>query len=876
MFRRKRNSTDFRHEIESHIDLERDRLIQQGLSPADAQAAARRTFGNVLQTEERFYESGRWLWWDNFRQDVRFGIRMLVRNPGFTVTVILTLALSIGANTAIFSLVNALLLKSLPYAHPEKLAAIYGKTTGADAYDMRRSIDGEQWEILRDDVPSLLSAVSAGITSGLNLQAGSHAQYLHAGRVSAHYFDVLALHPLLGRNFSEDEDRPHGPKTAVLSYALWRTAFNANPQIIGEAALLKGEPYTIVGILPEHATTPLNADIYIALQPSREGEGGGTNFEAIMRLRDSASWQQAGAQINSAWSRSRYVLRHTGEHLTYYLVPLQKGQTDSLQAPMLAVMLAAGFILLIACANLAGLTLVRMLRRTSEIATRVSLGASPWQVQRQLWIENLLLALVGGVAGIGVGAIALRALLLLLPQNFLPVADVSLDGRVLTFTLVLALLTSVLFGMLPALITRKIDLRSAIASRGIAGGGAVRLRQFLIAGEVALTVVLLAAAGLLIRTLVHLETMSPGFNSNGVLTAKASLDDVRYHDPAAFRKLIAQSVAAMRQIPGVQNAGVGLTLPYERALIDSVTLSDGKQAGQQSGTDEIYVTPGYFETLQIPVLAGRSFTDADGPDATKVVIVNRAFARRYLDSENPVGRYVTDDDKQARLIVGVVENTVGSSAGGLTDDHAPLTSDQTVYYPAAQISNGGFLSVIHAWFQPSWIVRTNSSMESVGAEMQNAMATVDPNLPFSGFYSMNDLMAETLAIQRLEVALLVTMASLALLLSAVGIFALVANIVLQKKREIGIRMALGSTVGQAMVQVAQSGVIASLVGVACGLMFAAGALRAIRGALFGVDVYDAPTLAVIVATLLLVTLLAATLPTLKIATIDPATTLREE
>src|SRR5580698_947312 len=876
MFRRKRNSTDFRHEIESHIDLERDRLIQQGLSPADAQAAARRTFGNVLQTEERFYESGRWLWWDNFRQDVRFGIRMLVRNPGFTVTVILTLALSIGANTAIFSLVNALLLKSLPYAHPEKLAAIYGKTTGADAYDMRRSIDGEQWELLRDDVPSLLSAVSAGITSGLNLQAGSHAQYLHAGRVSAHYFDVLALHPLLGRNFSEDEDRPHGPKTAVLSYALWRTAFNANPQIIGQPALLKGEPYTIVGVLPEHATTPLNADIYIALQPSREGEGGGTNFEAITRLRDSASWQQAGAQINSAWSRSRYVLRHTGEHLTYYLVPLQKGQTDSLQAPMLAVMLAAGFILLIACANLAGLTLVRMLRRTSEIATRVSLGASPWQVQRQLWIENLLLALVGGVAGIGVGAIALRALLLLLPQNFLPVADVALDGRVLTFTLVLALLTSVLFGMLPALITRKIDLRSAIASRGIAGGGAVRLRQFLIAGEVALTVVLLAAAGLLIRTLVHLETMNPGFNSNGVLTAKASLDDVRYHDPVAFRKLLAESVAAMRQIPGVQNAGVGLTLPYERALIDSVTLTDGKQAGQQSGTDEIYVTPGYFETLQIPVLAGRSFTDADGPDATKVVIVNRAFARRYLDSENPVGRYVTDDDKQARLIVGVVENTVGSSAGGLTDDHAPLTSDQTVYYPAAQISNGGFLSVIHAWFQPSWIVRTNSSMESVGAEMQNAMATVDPNLPFSGFYSMNDLMAETLAIQRLEVALLVTMASLALLLSAVGIFALVANIVLQKKREIGIRMALGSTIGQAMVQVAQSGVIASLVGVACGLMFAAGALRAIRGALFGVDVYDAPTLAVIVATLLLVTLLAATLPTLKIATIDPATTLREE
>lgn len=880
MFRRKRKSSDFRAEIEAHIELERERLQEQGMSREEAQSAARRTFGNVTHAEERFYESSRWPWWDHFQQDIRFGARMLARNPGFTVTVILTLALSVGANTAIFSLVNALLLKSLPYSHPERLAALYAKTTGPDAYNMRRDIDGEQWELLRDGVPSLLSAVSAGRASGVNLQAGAHVQYLHAGRVSAHYFDVLGLHPVLGRNFSEDEDRPQGPKTVILSYALWRTAFGANPQIVGQAALLKGEPYTILGVLPERATTPLNADVYVALQPSREGEGGGTNFEAIMRLRDSATWQQADAELNGAWAQSHYVQfvlkRNSGIQITYYLVPLQKGQTDSLQQPVLAVMLAAGFILLIACANLAGLTLVRMLRRTSEIATRVSLGASLWQVQLQLWIENLLLALVGGAAGVCVGAIALRSLLLLLPQHFLPVAEVSLDGRVLTFTLVLALLTSVFFGMLPALIARKIDLRSAIASRGIVGGGAVRLRQSLIVGEVALTVVLLAAAGLLIRTLIHLETMTPGFNSNGVLAARASLDDVRYHDPARFRNLLAQSVAAMRQIPGVQNAAVGLTLPYERALIDGVTLAEGKEVGQVISTDEIYVTPGYFETLQIPVLAGRSFTDADGPDAAKVVIVNQAFARQFLHSPNPVGRYLTDASKQHALIVGVVENTVASSAGGLTDDRAPLTSQQTVYLPAAQILDSNLLSLVHAWFQPSWIVRTESSMDSVGSAMQNAMVSVDPNLPFSGFYGMKDLMAETLAIQRLEVALLVTMASLALLLSAVGIFALVANIVVHKKREIGIRMALGSTIGQAMYQIGRSGVVASIAGVALGLILAAGAVRAIRGALFGVDVYDVPTLALIVVTLLLVTLLAATLPTLKIARIDPASTLREE
>ena len=313
----------------------------------------------------------------------------------------------------------------------------------------------------------------------------------------------------------------------------------------------------------------MNADLYTALQPSREGEGMGTNFQAITRLRDGGSWQQADAEMNRAWLRSlrvqSFVKSNPGAQITYYSVPLQKGETDSLQPQVLALMLAAGFILLIACANLAGLTLVRMLRRTGEIATRLALGASSWQIQRQLWMENLLLALVGGIAGVGVGFVAMRGLLVLLPEHFLPVASVPLDSRVLGFTVFLALLTSGLFGMLPALSTRRVELRSAITSRSVISGGGVRLRQGLVAGEVALTVVLLAAAGLLIRTLIHLETLPPGFNPSGVITAKASLDDVRYYEPVAFRKLLNESLSAIAEIPGVQNAAVGLTLPYERA-----------------------------------------------------------------------------------------------------------------------------------------------------------------------------------------------------------------------------------------------------------------------------------------------------------------------
>ena len=806
---------------------------------------------------------------ESWGQHLGFAARQLRRNPGFTVTVIITLALSIGANTAIFSLVNALMLKSLPYSHPERLGTIYTRITGSRASDERHGLNGEQWELLRDNVPALISAVSSRGTSGVNLKWGSQVQYLRAGRISANYLDVLAIQPMIGRSFSPDEDRRHGPKATILSFSLWRNTFSSNPNILGQAILLKGEPYTVISVLPEGTTTPLNADLYTALQPSRDGEGGGTNFESITRLRDGATWQEADGEINRAWSVRAHRYESTnnpGVQVTYHSVPLQKGQTDTLRPHVLALMLAAGFILLIACANLAGLTLVRMMRRTSEVATRLALGASRWQIQKQFWIENLLLALVGGAAGIGVGLLILRGLLLLLPEHFLPVARVPLDGRVMAFTLVVSLLTSILFGMLPALATRNVDLRSSMGSRAVAKVGS--LRQTLIVGEVALTVVLLAASGLLIRTLIHLETLPPGFNPNGVMTAKASLDDARFHDPAAFRKLLDEGTAAMRQIPGVQNAAVGLSLPYERTLNAGVTLSDGKEAGQQDGTDLVYVTPGYFGTLQMPVLAGRVFTDDDGPNAQHVTVVNQAFARKFYGGANPVGRYINKD----MAIVGEVADVSVSS--GLYEG-APLMSEQAMYIPAAQV-NAQSLSLVHVWFQPDWVVRTAGPVEGLTAQMQRALASADPNLPFSGFYSMQDLLAKTLAMQRVEVALLGAMAALALLLSAVGIFALVANMVAQRTREIGIRMALGSTVGQAMVQVGRSGAGASCVGLFVGLVLCAGALRVMRSVLYGVGIYDAPTLSTVVLTLLLVTLLATTLPTLRIAKIDPANTLREE
>jgi predicted permease len=801
--------------------------------------------------------------------DIRFGTRQLGRNPGFAFTVIVTLALAIGANTAIFSLVSALMLKSLPYARPERMGTIYARVTGANGSDQRSGIDGEKWEFLRDGTPAMISAAVGG-TSGVNLKAGSRVEYVRNERVSAHYFDVLALKPLLGRNFTEAEDRPHRPKVAILSYGLWRNAFNGDTAILGQAIHLKGEPYTVVGVLPQQAVTPSNADVYTALQPSREGEGGGTNFDAITRLRDGATWQEADAQINRAWAirAERFAKRNPGAQVIYHSVPLQRGETDSLRSPAIGLMLAAGLILLIACGNLAGLTLVRMLQRSPEVATRLALGATTWQIQRQFWMETLLLAAVGGGAGIGVGFLALRGLLLLLPEHFLPVASVPLDAGVMVFTLLLSLGTSVLFGMLPALASRRADLRPAMTGRAVAGTGRLRVRQALIAGEVALTVVLLAACGLLIRTLIHLETLAPGFNPNGVMVAKASLDDARFHDGAAFRKLLGESIAAMRQIPGAENAAVGLSLPYERALNDGVTLSDGKEAGRQDGTDVVYVTPGYFSVLQMPVLAGRAFTDADSANTQHVAVVNQAFARKFYGGGNPVGRYVNKDT----LIVGEVADVSVSS--GLYEG-APLRTEQAMYIPAAQVDDRN-LALVHTWFQPDWIVRTAGPVEGLTAEMQRAMASVDPNLPISGFYSMKDLLAHTLATQRIEVALLGTMAALALVLSGIGIFALVANLVAQRTREIGIRMALGSTVGRAMLQIGRAGASAALLGIGLGLLLSAAALRVMRSALYGISVYDARTLVSVVTALLFVIVAATSLPALRIARIDPAQTLRED
>ncbi|MGC2402229.1 MAG: ABC transporter permease, partial [Acidobacteriaceae bacterium] len=359
-------------ELRAYIETVTDEKIAAGMSAAEARRTTLAEFGGIEQVKQAVREHRAGTGVEALWQDARYGWRQLRRSPGFTAAVVVTLGLSIGANAAIFSIVNALMLKSLPYPEPERLGTIFWRVEGSQPFDGPNAIDGEQWELLRDNVPSVLGAVASSISSGMNLESGRSVQYVHAGRVSAHYFEVLGIRPAIGRSFTEDEDRPNGPRAAILSDDLWRTTFHSDPGLIGQAIQLKGEPYTVVGVLPAGTRTTLPGDVYTALQPSRQGEGAGANYGVIVRLRDGANWRQADAEIHRAWADRALRFEkefRPGSKISFYTVPLKKGQTADLGPKALALMLAAGFILLIACANLAGLTVVRMARRSIEIST---------------------------------------------------------------------------------------------------------------------------------------------------------------------------------------------------------------------------------------------------------------------------------------------------------------------------------------------------------------------------------------------------------------------------------------------------------------------------------------------------------------------------
>jgi predicted permease len=804
-------------------------------------------------------------------RDLRYAVRVLWKAPVFTGAVVLTLALCIGANTAIFTVVDRVLLRPLPYPQPDRLIQVI---TYSDEGGEQSGQTGTTWEALRDNVTTLDLAVTVGGSQGVNLVAHDRPEYVKQHRISAGFFRVLGVAPEIGREFTADEDRPNGPAVAVLSHPLWMRLFNGDRTAIGRAITLRGEPVTIIGVMPAAFTSGTPADVWTPVRPCRTCEGGGHNYRVVGRLKSGMTPSRADVELLSIGDPILRTMYRGNSRVHLRVQPLQRAQTDDVRQPLVILWAAVGVVLLIGCVNIAGLLLARASARGTEIATRIAIGGSRSAIVRQLLAESVVLAACGGICGIAVGYASSRLFGRLLQDAFGVAGEIGLDARVLTICGASALVTSVVFGLVPALQASRVNLRETLVESGsnaVAGAARSWPRRALVVVEVALGVMLLVGAGLLLRTFEHLMNLRAGFDSAHVMTATLSLQDARYRSAAKVNQLFDRTIDNMRRVAGVENAAVCLTLPYERALNEGA-----RWIGNTSGSDVIgimnqtYVTPGYFDTLRIPVIRGRVFTEADTASGRPVIVVNQAFVRKYSADVDPIGRQM-GSPASPRTIVGVVGDIQQQAGWG---SFGPLGTMAAAYIPAAQTSDA-FLAMVHTWFSPNWVVRMAGPQQGVAAAMQHAVQSVDPLLPFAKFRTLEGVRGETVAKQRAQAVLLGSLATLALLLAAIGLYGLVANSVADRTRELGIRIALGATPAATVRVAATPGIAFGAVGVAIGLALARTSSSVLGHLVWGITVSDPLTYLTAAVVVMVVATLAALVPSLRILKLNPIRALRQ-
>jgi predicted permease len=880
LFRRGRLDVERAHEMQAHLEHYVDDLMAAGQPREQAVREAARRLGNPTAIREEIYEMNSVPILEPLFRDLRYAGRMLRKSPGFALVALVTLAVGIGVNTAVFTVVNALLLRPLPYPEPERLATILTVSTSPQGvFHALSGLDGATYLALRDNATTIAVAArgASGWGVGVNMVAQNRAANVTQTRVSAGYFTVLGILPAVGREFTPDEDRPGGAAVAILSHELWRRTFGGDRGIVGTAVMLRGEPYTVVGVMPAGFTGGGRTDVWTPLRPSASGEGGGTNYTLFARLRPGVSRARASAEVAQIASPVLARQHSRAAHVQCSLVPLQQGEVEGLERPLLMLWGAVGVVLLIACVNVAGLLIARSGQRAREIATRMALGSGRRAVIRQLLVESAVLALAGGLGGIAVGWGILETLERLSANVFAFGYPVTLDARVLATSLTVALGTSVVFGLVPALQASRLDVSGVLVesgTRSIAGHATGWSRRVLVVGEVALGVVLLVGAGLLVRTFVHLRSLDPGFDAADVTTATISLQDRRYEDPARLNRLFTASLEQIRRQPGVQAAGIMLGLPYSRLLNMGFGRIGGRTDDDQGGVTNVsYITPGVVEALRLPLRRGRVFTDADRADAPPVAIVNEEFARRHYAGRDVVGFHIRVAGAE-RQIVGIVGNARASSSG-LGGDASPIITPFVVYVPAAQV-DARFFTLVHTWFAPSWVVRASGPVAGVAEGVRAAVAGADPLLPIAKIESMADVQAASIATQRFMMALVAGLGGVALLLAAIGIHGLIASSVVERTRELGIRMALGATIAQVIRAIVAAGMILAAIGIVLGSLAALAVVRLLRSFLWGVTPTDPLTFGLVVATLLAVAVVASVVPALRVLRLDPVRALRAE
>jgi putative ABC transport system permease protein len=853
-------------ELQFHLDLRTEENLKRGMSPEEARRAAERRFGNASVIKDMGWEvRGNWL--ASFGQDLRYGARMLRKNPSFSLIAIITLALGIGANTAIFSVVNAVLLRPLPYPEADRLVYVGQQYRGEVA-----GSGGPKFLFWREQSQSFeaLACYSQYGGAGGNLAGGQEAEYVTGLRVSEDFFRVLRVYPVLGRAFTHEEDTPGGARVGIVSDGLWRRSFGADKDLIGKTVLLNGQPLTVVGIMPPQFRFGANVDLFVPMRAQR-GSDVDPNAEVVGRLKPGVTLQQAQAELKLIAEKYRAAFpREMQANESIGAKPYQDLFTEDVAKYLWIFLGAVSFLLLIACANVANLQLSRATARQHEIAMRLALGASGGRIMRQLLTEGLLLALVGGAAGLLVAFWGTELLTTLLPQGFLPrVAELNIDWHVLAFAFAASIMTGLLFGAAPAWQARKVDVNTALkesASKGTTTRG--RLRGMLVVAEVALSLVLLVSAGLLIRTFTNLLGVTPGFDPHNVLTFQINLNGERYKTTDRASAFYHDALERISHLPGVEAAAVTNKLPLDWQFNLPIFFPDKPDEAQS--VQFRVITPDYFRVMKIDVTEGRAFNDADTPAGQPVAIVNEAFVRRFYAGKNPlaqqfsVGRTIDEPERQ---IVGIVSDI---KQQGL-DRPAPAM----VYVPMPQVSDK-LLAIVRSFTPASFAVRTTVEPTSLTPTIKREIAAMDATLPLSHIATMEEVAAHSITSQRFNMLLLCLFAALGLLLAAVGIYGVTSYSVLQRTQEIGIRMALGAQSKDMLRMIIRQGMALVLLGVVIGLIGAFALTRVMQSLLYGISATDPLTFALLTLLLTLVALVACYLPARRATKVDPLIALRYE
>jgi putative ABC transport system permease protein len=874
LFRREAVLRDMNEEMRFHLDMETEANVGKGMTPAEARRAALRSFGNFDSIRERAWEVRGGGMIEMLLQDIRYGARVLARNKSFTAVAVLTLALGIGANTAIFSVVNELLLRPLPYADAERIVMVWEVTPEGRHQNTTSRANFRSWR----EQSTAFTAMSAFSDQRLALSGGGEPEEVTVQFATPELFRILGVRPILGRGITPEDDGPDRPDVVVLSHGFWRRRFGGDPAVVGKPITLSGSPFVVVGVLPEgfqwHLRTKSGsvrpAEMWTVLSMPTTGiPSRGRFLSVVARLKPGATREQAEAEMKTIAARLAQEAPDFNKGYSAEVIPLREQLVGNVRPGLLILLGAAGLVLLIACVNVANLLLSRAAAREKEIGLRTALGADRPRIVRQLLTESMLLAVLGGLLGLGIAWLGLRALVAISPSDIVDLQGVGLNLPVLALMMAVSLVTGILFGLVPAVEATRLNLNDTLKEGGRGSGGqstrSGRLRNALVIVEVALALVLLASAGLLVKSFVRLQEIDTGFDTENVLTMVVTLPRGKYSEDQQIVTFFREAMERMRALPGVRSAGMVNHLPLYGGLGSATGFTiEGRPApppGEEPGTNVRVADAGYFEAMGIPVLRGRNLTDVENREARGVVLISEAMARQHFPGENPIGKRLDVqmfEEPRLTEIIGVVGDV---RYDNLTDEAQP-----TVYLPHPELTYS-FMTLV---------LRTEGDPAEIAPAARRVVREIDKDQPVADVRTMHQVMADTVGRARFNTLLFGAFAGLATLLAAIGVFGVMSYSVTLRTREIGLRMALGAKRSEVLALILKQGLLLSLIGTGIGLVAALAATRILSSLLFGVGSTDPATFSSIVLFFTIVALVACYLPARRATRVDPLIAIRHE